>query len=58
MKREYQVTESELFDFFNDKLSVEEEKEILEWKEACDENRHAKGKSHSERGCPSSTYQG
>ena len=39
MKREYQVTESELFDFFNDKLSVEEEKEILEWKEACDENR-------------------
>ena len=26
MKREYQVTESELFDFFNDKLSVEEEK--------------------------------
>ena len=39
MKKEYQVTESELFDFFNDKLSVEEEKEILEWKEACDENR-------------------
>ena len=39
MKKEYQVTESELFDFFNGKLSVEEEKEILEWKEACDENR-------------------
>ena len=32
MKKEYQVTESELFDFFNGKLSVEEEKEILEWK--------------------------
>lgn len=39
MKREYQVTESKLFDFFNGKLSVEEEKEILKWKEACDENR-------------------
>ena len=46
MKREYQVTESELFDFFNDKLSVEEEKEILEWKEACDENRESVSYTH------------
>ncbi|WP_065219021.1 MULTISPECIES: FecR family protein [Butyricimonas] len=39
MEREYQITESELLDFFNGKLSAAEEKEILEWKEACDENR-------------------
>lgn len=39
MERESQITESELLDFFNGKLSVAEEKEILEWKEACDENR-------------------
>lgn len=39
MERESQITESELLDFFNGKLSAAEEKEILEWKEACDENR-------------------
>ena len=39
MERKSQITESELLDFFNGKLSTGEEREILEWKEACDENR-------------------
>lgn len=39
MEKIPQITESELLDFFNGKLSVEEEKKILEWKETCDENR-------------------
>lgn len=39
MERISQITESELLDYFNGKLSVAEEKQILEWKEACDENR-------------------
>ncbi len=34
-----QITESTLLDFFNGELSATEEKEILAWREACDENR-------------------
>lgn len=39
MERKYQVTESDLFDFFNGKLSAEEGRVILEWKEVSAENR-------------------
>lgn len=39
MKKIPHITESVLLDYFNGKLSVSEEKEILEWKEACEENR-------------------
>lgn len=34
-----QITESELLDYFNGKLSISEEREILAWRETCDENR-------------------
>ena len=39
MERKFQVTESDLFDFFNGKLSAEEGRVILEWKEVSAENR-------------------
>lgn len=39
MERKPHITESGLLDFFNDKLSVAERQEILDWKEACEENR-------------------
>ncbi len=34
-----QITESDLLDYFNGKLSAVEETEILAWRESCDENR-------------------
>ena len=39
MEKIPQITESELLDYFNGKLSVSEEREVLAWREACDENR-------------------
>ena len=39
MEKIPQITESELLDYFNGKLSVSEEREVLAWKEACNENR-------------------
>lgn len=39
MEKTPQITESELLDYFNGKLSIAEEKEVLAWREACDENR-------------------
>ncbi len=39
MEKIPQITESELLDYFNGKLSVSEEREVLAWRGACDENR-------------------
>lgn len=39
MEKIPQITESELLDYFNGKLSASEEREVLAWREACDENR-------------------
>lgn len=35
----YQITKLTLLDFFNGELSVAEEVEVLEWRDACDEHR-------------------
>lgn len=40
MRMEDQMSESSLLDYFNGELSDAEEKEILEWKEACVTNRN------------------
>ena len=39
MERKSHISESELMDFFNDSLSVEEKQVILDWKELSEENR-------------------
>ncbi|MDE5612023.1 MAG: hypothetical protein K2I90_08415 [Odoribacter sp.] len=39
MERGSHIGESELLDFFNDRLSAEEKRVILDWKEANEENR-------------------
>lgn len=39
MEMRQEITESILMDYFNGELSGAEETEILEWKDACDENR-------------------